>query len=179
MSGLAMVKRKVTRFKRRFLGDDAKEWARLARMLKGVRVVDLATCDDEGPHVRPVTMVEAGGVHYVLTGTSDAKVRQLRHDTRYEAHLPWKRGKDTGYIRFRGRVMLIEDRAEKRAAADAAGFLEHYWEGFDDPNLTVIRLGIEAAELMPPGKAEWTHLTRGGKGVPGGKASRRRRPGVG
>lgn len=158
-----MVRKKAKQFTRRFLGNDAKEWARVERRLRGARVVDLATCDDEGPHVRPVTLVEAGRAHYVLTGTSDAKVRQLRYDPRYEAHLAWRRGEDIGYIRFRGRAEAVEDRDEKRAAADASGFVESYWDGLDDPELTVLRLGIEAAEVMPPGGHEWTHLSRGGE----------------
>jgi general stress protein 26 len=117
-----------------------------------------------------------GGELYVLTGTSDAKVRQLRHDPRYEAHLPWKRGKHTGYVRFRGRVEFVKNREVVRAVADAAGFLECYWTGLDDPNLTVLRLGIEAAEVTPPGKQEWIHLTREDRARPGSMASRGRRP---
>jgi len=155
--------KQTVKFTRRHLGDDGRQWARVRRLLRGIQVVDLATCDQDGPHVRPITTVEAGGALYALTGTSDAKVRQLRHDPRYEAHLPWKRGKHTGYVRFRGRVELVKDREEIEAAADAAGFLESYWTGIDDPNLTVLRLGIEAAEVMPPGKAEWIHLAIEGK----------------
>ena len=86
----------TVKFTRRHLGDDGREWARVRRLLRGIRIVDLATSDEDGPHVRPITTVGAGGALYALTGTTDAKVRQLRHDPRYEAHLPWKRGKHTG-----------------------------------------------------------------------------------
>jgi len=166
------VTEQTVKFTRRHLGDDDVWWARVQRRLKGIHIVDLATCDQEGPHVRPITTVEVGGEVYVLTGTSDAKVAQLGRDPRYEAHLPWERGKDTGYVRFRGRVEFVRDREVVRAVADAAGFLDRYWTGLDDPNLTVLRLGIEAAEVTPPGRPEWIHLTRAARERPRGRAPR-------
>jgi len=167
--------KQAVKFTRRHLGHDDEWWARVQRRLKGIQVVDLATCDQEGPHVRPITTVEVGGELYVLTGTADAKVAQLRHDPRYEAHLPWSRGKRTGYVRFRGRVEFVEDREVVRAVADASGFLDCYFTGLDDPNLTVLRLGIEAAEVTPPGKMEWIHLTKDDRARPNSRASRGRR----
>ena len=70
----------------------------------------------------------------------------------------------------------MKDREEIEKVADAAGFLECYWTGLDDPNLTIMRLGIEAAEVMPPGKAEWIHLISEQKANPARRAPRGRRP---
>jgi general stress protein 26 len=147
-------------WRRSELGNDEEGWGWALGKLEGMNVIALATGGKEGPHVRPVTSVSHGGAHYVLTSTGDAKVHQLREDPRFECYVLLEEGKNTGYVRFRGTVGFVEDPTLRSAVGDTAGFVESYWAGPDDPDMTVLHLDITSAEVMKPGKKEWEMLSR-------------------
>ncbi len=166
---------KTVKFTRRDMGNDREQWGRVLELMKGVQIVHLATADDEGAHVRPVTTVEHGGDLHILTGMEDAKVAQLRRDPRFELAWEWKRGKRTGYIRLRGRATHLRPRALRAAVAKAAGFVDQYWTGLDDPLLAIIRLDVTAAEMLPPGSCEYVLLRRPARRGRARGATKRRR----
>ena len=107
-----------------------------------------------------MTVVLHEGSVYVLTSTGDAKVRHLEADPRFEFFVLVKEGDSTGYVRCSGRSSKVVDPDLRRLVGDASGFLEDHWEGPDDPDLTVLLMDIDAAEIVRPGVKGWEMLTR-------------------
>ncbi len=141
-------------------GNDPEGWEWVLGRLVGTKVVAFATGGEGGPRVRPLTIITHGGGHYVLTSTGDAKVRQLRQDPRFECYVLLEEGENTGYVRFRGTAGFVEDPDLRRGVGQTSGFIEAYWKGPEDPDLTVLCLDIRDAEVMRPGKKEWELLSR-------------------
>lgn len=155
-----MEDEKAASWPRKDLGNDPDVWTWAMEKLEGNVTVHLATSDESGPHVRPVTAVMHGGEVYVLTGTKDAKSEHLSRDPRYEILRLVEEGERVGYVRYRGRVVTEDDPDLRRTLCDVSGFAEYYFKGPDDPNLTVLRLGIEKAEIIRPGENAYELLSR-------------------
>ncbi len=118
------------------------------------RPVYMATWDGHTPRVRPVTLNLLDGVFYVLTGTGDAKIEQLRRNPRTEMCLPMEKGENTGYVRFAGRVKFVDDPEVKRSVAERVDYFKVYWKGTDDPEYTLLALEVDEVEHMEPGGGE-------------------------
>ena len=145
---------------RKELGNDEEAWRWAMSRIAGNTMIALATQSEDGPRVRPVPAVPFGDQVYVLTSTDDSKIAQLREDPRFEFYVLVKEEKGTGYVRFSGRVDVVEDQDLRRQVSDGSGFIDVYWKGSDDPSMTVLRMGIEAAEVVRPGVTGWEMLTR-------------------
>jgi uncharacterized pyridoxamine 5'-phosphate oxidase family protein len=145
---------------RRELGNDEETWRWALSHLKKNTMIALATQGADGPRVRPVTVVPFGDQVDVLTSTGDSKIEQLEADPRFEFYVLVKEEAGTGYVRFSGRVEMVREPGLRREVGDEAGFVDSYWKGPDDPNLTVLRMGIGAAEVVRPGVTGWEMLTR-------------------
>ena len=142
------------------LGNDEETWAWAMGHLAGQTMIALATTSEDGPRVRPVTAVLHEGSVYILTSTGDAKVRHLEVDPRFEFYVLVKEEDSTGYVRFSGTSGKVADPELRRRVGDAAGFVDSYWDGPDDPDLTMFLMDIDAAEVMRPGLKGWEMLTR-------------------
>jgi general stress protein 26 len=142
------------------LGNDEEAWEWAIDKVQMHATLALATHDEGGPRVRPVTAVPHGGEVYVLTGTKDAKVAQLAHDPRFEFYVLVKEGDSTGYVRFQGTARPVEDASLRRELCDASGFADEYFDGPGDPNLALLHMDISAAEVMRPGMKGYEMLTR-------------------
>ena len=145
---------------RRKLGNDRKTWDWAMGQFGDHTVVPLATTSEDGPRVRPVTMVVHEGTVYALTGSKDAKMRHLRDDPRFEFYLLVKEGESTGYVRFMGRVMMVEDLELRKEVGDASGFAWDYFEGPEDPDYALLEMNIRHAEIMRPGVKGYELLSR-------------------
>ncbi|UCC93562.1 MAG: pyridoxamine 5'-phosphate oxidase family protein, partial [Thermoplasmata archaeon] len=106
---------------------------------------------ERGPRVRPVTVVAFEGKVYALTGSRDAKMRHLRDDPRFEFYILLKDEGSTGYIRFMGRVMMVEDLDLRKEVGDASGYAWNYFSGPEDPDYALLEMDIRSAEIMRPG----------------------------
>lgn len=155
-----MVEEDEAAWPRRDLGNDEDAWSWALGQVGASTVIPLATHGAEGPRVRPVTAITHGGRVYVLTGTRDAKVRDLAADPRFEFYVLVEEGERTGYARFRGTARMVEAHDLRRDVADASGFAEDYFEGPDDPLMTIVWLDIDQAELMRPGARGYELLSR-------------------
>ncbi len=145
---------------RKELGNDRKVWKWAMDQLGDQTVVPLATVSDEGARVRPVTMVAHDGKVYALTGSRDAKMRHLREDPRFEFYVLVEEGDKTGYVRFMGRVMMVEDLELRKEVGDASGFAWNYFDGPEDANYALLEMNIRRAEIMRPGEMGYELLSR-------------------
>lgn len=145
---------------RKELGNDQEAWAWAMGHLVEHPMIALATSSDAGPRVRPVTAVLYEDNVYVLTSTGDVKVRNLEVDPRFEFYVLVKEEGNMGYVRFSGRSSTVADPDLRRRVGDASGFADIYWEGPDDPDLTMFLMDIDAAEIVRPGVNGWEMLTR-------------------
>lgn len=145
---------------RKNLGRDPKVWDWALDQMGKTTVVPLATMGEDGPRVRPVTVLMHEGTPYVLTGTRDAKMRALRSDPRFEFYVMVEEGEDAGYVRFFGRVMMVEDLDLRKEVGDASGYAWNYFSGPDDPNYALLEMNIRRAEIMRPGVKGYELLTR-------------------
>ena len=145
---------------RKELGNDEKVWEWAMGHLAEHAVIALATTSEDGPKVRPVTAVLHESGVYVLTSTGDAKVRHLEVDPRFEFYTLIKEGNGTGYVRCSGKASKVADPDLRMRVCETAGFADSYWDGPEDPDLTVFLMDVYAAEVVRPGVKGWEMLTR-------------------
>lgn len=145
---------------RKELGNDDEVWKWAMGHLAENPMIALATHSEDGPRVRPVTSVLHEDEVYILTSTGDAKVRDLEADPRFEFYVLVKDEDGIGYVRFRGKASKVADPDLRSRVCDSAGFADSYWDGPDDPDLTLVLMDIDAAEIVRPGVNGWEMLTR-------------------
>lgn len=120
---------------------------------KDYQTVCLATVDGAQPRVRPVTLARLEGRFWVLTGTGNAKVQQLKGNSRFEFCLLLKDEHDQqGYVRAQGMANIITDMGIKRRLANRCAYFGRYWHGPNDPTFTLLALELEGFELLKPGE---------------------------
>jgi uncharacterized pyridoxamine 5'-phosphate oxidase family protein len=142
------------------LGNDRETWDWAMEQFADQTVVPLATLSAHGPRVRPVTVVNHEGKVYALTGARDAKMDHLREDPRFEFYVLLKEEGSTGYIRFTGRVMMVEDLDLRKEVGDASGYAWNYFNGPEDPDYALLEMNIRDAEIMRPGVKGYEQLSR-------------------
>ncbi len=121
-------------------------------LLRGENNVFLATTEDDQPRVRPVTLVENDGELYVLTGTADAKVSQIRKNEKVEV-LRFIRFEDRGgYVRFSALAKIIDDEKTRSRIANATSFFSKYFKAAADPNFALLQIIPKKIEYMKPGR---------------------------
>ncbi len=148
------------KFQKRMLGNDPEVWAYALSQLKTPATVYLATSDAGGAHVRPVTVVKYEDEHYILTGTKDDKIAELRTDPRFEMVRLVEEGESQGSIRYKGEVEFVTDPELRRAVYEESKFGDAYFDSPDDPMLTMLHLTFEGANVMRPRSWEYEILTR-------------------
>ncbi|HDL85029.1 MAG TPA: hypothetical protein ENH11_01645 [Candidatus Acetothermia bacterium] len=116
--------------------------------------VMLATIDEGGPHVRPVTLIKYDSAYWIETGTSSAKVAQIKGDPRIELCLVFTEGENSGYLRLAGRAKIVTDAATREKVSSHTEFFASYWSGPEDPSFTLLRVRPSAGEYMRPGEME-------------------------
>jgi uncharacterized pyridoxamine 5'-phosphate oxidase family protein len=116
------------------------------------QTVFFASIDGDTPRCRPVTLARLADRWWILTGTTDAKVRQLQAASAFELCLPLNRGDDHGYVRASGRAKIVEDPATRGLIAERCAYFKSYWQEAVDPTFTLVELQLEAFELLRPGE---------------------------
>jgi uncharacterized pyridoxamine 5'-phosphate oxidase family protein len=155
-----MVDGLLEEWPRKDLGNHKETWDWALDQFGDSVVVPLATLSDDGPRVRPVTVVNHEGKVYALTGSQDAKMRHLREDPRFEFYIHLEDDGSKGYVRFMGRVMMVEDLDLRKEVGDASGFAWKYFDGPEDPDYALLEMGIRQAEIMRPGVKGYEILSR-------------------
>ena len=122
--------------------------------LSGYSSVMLATVDVDGPHVRPITLIEFDNAYWIETGTTSAKIRQIRDNPKVELCLVFADGTNSGYIRLGARAEIVTDSIIRERVSAHTEFFADYWNGADDPNFTLLRVVPASVEYMRPGEME-------------------------
>jgi len=124
--------------------------AEIWRRFKDYPDMFLATQENDQPRVRPVTLVNFDQRFWVLTGTRNAKVRQICENAKIEFCLLFDEGKHHGYIRAAGFAKIISDRETKVKVAKHCDFFSEHWKSPDDPNYTLLELKLNEIEYLRP-----------------------------
>jgi len=124
--------------------------AEIRMHLKGFQHIFLATEEKDQPRVRPVTLVNFDERFWVLTGTNNAKVKQIRKNPRIEFCLLLEEGGHRGYIRAVGFAKIIKDRETKAKVAQNCDFFNEHWKSPDDPSYTLLELKPNEIEYLRP-----------------------------
>jgi general stress protein 26 len=121
-------------------------------LLRGENNVFLATAEGDQPRVRPVTLVENNGELFVLTGTADAKVAQVKKNKKIEVVRLIRFEEGGGYVRFSGLAKIIMDAATRIRLAEVTSFFSNYFESDEDPKFTLLHIIPQKIEYMKPGQ---------------------------
>jgi general stress protein 26 len=121
-------------------------------LLRGENSIFFATLEGDQPRVRPVTLVENEGKLYILTGTADAKVSQVRKNEKVEVVRLIRFEEGGGYVRFSAVAKIIKDAKTRSRLAENTSFFSHYFEAADDPKFTLLQLIPKKIEYMKPGQ---------------------------
>jgi general stress protein 26 len=133
------------------MNDNLKDFeAEIWKRFKNHPHIFLASQENNQPRVRPVTLVNFDQRFWVLTGTRNAKVKQIRENPKIEFCMLFKEGGHHGYIRAAGFAEIINDRETKVKAAKHCDFFGEHWESLDDPNYTLLELKLKEIEYLRP-----------------------------
>jgi general stress protein 26 len=120
-------------------------------VLRGETIIFLATNEGSQPRVRPVTLIENSGDLFVLTGTKDQKVAQIKANDKVECLRLVRFGDATGYVRFSATATIVEEPAIRERLAKAASFFGQFWDDPNHPGYTLIHIQPVKVEYMKPG----------------------------
>ncbi len=120
-------------------------------VLRGENIIFLATNEESQPRVRPVTLIEDHGEFFVLTGSKDQKVAQIRANEKVECLRLVKFGEATGYVRFSATATIEQDPEFRERIAKVASFFSQFWDSPTHPGYTLIHLRPISVEYMKPG----------------------------
>jgi uncharacterized pyridoxamine 5'-phosphate oxidase family protein len=123
-------------------------------VLRGQTTVYLATLDGDQPRVRPVTLVQHEGHLFVLTGSRNNKIAQIRQHSKVEVVAPVRQGEHTGYVRFSATATLEEQPRVRAEVAKAVSFFTEFWKSPDDPRYALVRIQPVTIEYLKPGELQ-------------------------
>jgi general stress protein 26 len=125
-------------------------------MLKREPVMSFATSVDGQPYVRFMALANYKDQFFCVTYKSRKKNEQIRSNPKF-AFVVLVEGKGTtGSIRCRGTTEIITDRTLKKEVAEVLPWFSHYWDSYDDPEYTAIRLHINHIATFDPETKERT-----------------------
>ena len=111
----------------------------------------LATIEEDQARVRPVTLVHLRNKLFVTTGSSDAKVKQIKQNPKTEFCLMLEKGERKGTIRAECEARIVENKDIKADVYNNISFAKEFWKNPEDPNYTLIWLQPKTFEIMKPG----------------------------
>jgi general stress protein 26 len=117
---------------------------------KKYQIIYLASVKGKKPQVRPVTMIYFQKKFWVMTGTDNAKTKQITKNHNVQYCLMIKRGTHHGYIRADCRARIVKDRTTKHLLADSVSFFKNYWKSADEPSYTLLELLPRQIEYQRP-----------------------------
>jgi len=116
----------------------------------------LATCDDIGPHVRPLSLVRDGLNMYFATSRNTEKISHLKSNQKVEFACLLEEADMLGSLRVAGTVTEVSGLPLHEAWARAKGYDAslHFPDGLDDPDLIAFHIHATRVKLRLPGKQE-------------------------
>ena len=133
-----------------FLAYKNNELKEIWRYFDGEPHVFLATVDVDQPRVRPVTLIHLKEKLYVTTGSDDAKVKQIKRNSKTEFCLLLEKDESKGTVRAECVAQIVEDKDVKADVFNNISFAKEFWKSPDDPSYTVIKLKPISFQYMKP-----------------------------
>src|SRR5690554_4599843 len=124
------------------------------QLFQTTQTIYLASVEGDKPRVRPVTMLCLEDRFWVLTGTDDNKIAQLRQNPCIELCLPLQHDENNGYVRISGRAVIVREEGLRRKIADNCDYFHNHWHDTNDPGYTLLELEFTEVEYMKPGDYE-------------------------
>ncbi len=124
----------------------------IAAWIQQNQYVYLATSDKKQARVRPVVMFISDERYFFATFSGDAKVAQIQANKLVEVCVPLSEDGHTGYIRLSGIAKIVNNAALKADASERCFFFDQYFNGYDDPDYTLIEFDPDFAEYLRPGE---------------------------
>ena len=122
--------------------------------LKREPVMSFATSMDDQPHVRFMALANYKEKFYCVTFKSRPKIEQLLSNPKFSFVILLEGKGTTGSIRCRGTTEIITDINLKKEVAEVIPWHSHYWDDYNDPEFTLIRLHINHVMTFDPESKE-------------------------
>ena len=117
-----------------------------------IQVVQVATCADGQPHVRPMTLISYQEKFYLATGARDAKAAEISQNPKVELCMMLPDDKHTGTLRMEGIMQQIDDLKIKKEVADWAEFIYDHWKDISDPGFRLYEVYFGKVQYIKPGE---------------------------
>ncbi len=123
------------------------------QLLRKMSVVHLATCKDNIPQVRPVTLIPLHGKFWITTDTNSTKAAHIRENKNVEFCLFMgmdEKMQHKGYLRGASVAHIISDPEIRKHVAENTPFSKTFWQTPEDPGFTLLQIEIKNIEYMKP-----------------------------
>ncbi len=125
----------------------------LGEKIKGIRIAMMTTCEGDELHSRPMATLDEDfdGDLWFFTYATAPKVSEVA--ARNQVNLSYTKEADNVYVSISGTAELVQDR--KKIKSLWKPFLKAWFpNGEDDPNVTLLKVHVENAEIWdaPSGK---------------------------
>jgi general stress protein 26 len=114
-------------------------------------VISLATCPISRPEVKPMTVLRMEGSFRTLTFCDSRKVAHIRTNPCCRMFLGLAEGENPGFVRADCMAIEIADGDLKEELHEAADYAHQFCSSAADPSCCLLRLDIDAVELIRPG----------------------------
>lgn len=110
----------------------------------------LATTEGNQPRVRPVTLIKLQSRLLVATGSTDAKILQIKNNPKIEFCSLFEEEEQKGTIRAECTAKIVEDLNIKTTVFNKIPFMKEFFETPSDPGYALVELNPIKFEYMRP-----------------------------
>jgi uncharacterized pyridoxamine 5'-phosphate oxidase family protein len=123
-------------------------------ILRSRPLVYFATVEEDKPRVRPVTLIEHQGQLFVITGSKDDKVTQIRKNSNVELVAPQRVGDAVAFIRMSAQAVIVDDPGERARVAGVVEWFGDYFENPSSPKYALVHIQPKTVLYKKPGIKE-------------------------
>lgn len=116
--------------------------------------VFFATVEGDQPRVRPVTLVHFRKRLYIVTGSGDAKITQLKKNPKTEFCLLLEKSGEKGTLRAECLASIVEDKGIKTDIFNEVSYVKEFYKSPEDLGYALVWLRPVGFEYMKPGEMQ-------------------------
>jgi general stress protein 26 len=131
---------------------------KLREMIKGINFAMMTTARSDGTlHSRPMAtqQIEFDGDLWFFTGKASTKVHEIKADQ--HVNLSYADPDKNRYVSIAGRASMVRDRAKAKELWNPF-YRTWFPKGLDDPNLALMRVTVDDAEVWDSPSSMMVHL---------------------
>lgn len=131
---------------------------KLREMIKGIKFAMMTTIRPDGTlHSRPMAtqQFEFDGNLWFFTGKASTKVHEIKSDQ--HVNLSYADPDGNRYVSIAGRARIVRDRAKAKQLWNPF-YRTWFPKGLDDPNLALMKVKVENAEMWDSPSSMMVHL---------------------